>query len=337
LATLQKAKVSVLITTKNGEKTIESCLSSVMANSDIHEVIVVDDSVDRTREIVSRYPVRLIYAPNKNTAEKNNIGLEDARGDIIAFTDQDCTVAADWIEKGCKYFEDEKVGAVGGPNLSRIEAPLYERCAGYLLSSRFGSGPSFSRYAITGGQGEYREVDESELVSCNLFCRRTALAQAGMFKTALDSCEENALLYEMKKLGFKLLYVPTLYVWHHRRPLFKPFIRQIIWYAHGRACLIKKERRSLKPIHTLPSLFVLGLLAGPLLSLINPLILFLYSSAVILYLLFSVCASIEIAFRQKTEIRVIPILTIGFPLIHIAYGMGFIYGLLGRRYRYLPG
>jgi len=130
------AKVSILITSKDGEKTIESCLSSVMANSCLNEVIVVDDSSDRTREIVSKYPVRLIHAPNRNTAEKNNIGLEYASGDIIAFTDQDCKVPVDWIEKGCKYFEDEKVGAVGGPNLTRVEAPLYERCAGYLLSSR---------------------------------------------------------------------------------------------------------------------------------------------------------------------------------------------------------
>jgi len=331
-----KPKVSVLVTTKNGEKTIEPCLSSVLANTDLHELIVVDDSADRTREIVSRYPVRLIHTPNKNTAEKNNIGLEYTGGDIIAFTDQDCTVPTDWIAKGCRYFNDEKVGAVGGPNLTRIEAPLYERCAGYILASRFGSGPSFSRYAITGSEGEYREVDESELISCNLFCRRTALTQAGTFNQDLDSCEENALLYKMKKLGFKLLHVPTLYVWHQRRPLFKPFLKQIIWYAHGRACLIKKERRSLKPIYALPSLFVLGLIAGLLLSLMNPLILLLYSSVIFLYLLLSAYASIEVALREKTEMKVIPILMLGFPLIHIAYGIGFLYGLIRGRYRYSP-
>ena len=333
---LLKPKVSILITTKNGEKTIESCLSSVLANSDSYEVIVIDDSVDRTREIVSRYPVILIHAPDKNTAQKNNVGLEHASGDIIAFTDQDCIVPADWITKGCKYFDDEKIGAVGGPNLTRIEAPLHERCAGYVLGSRIGSGPSFSRYAIIGGEGEYREVDESELISCNLFCRRTALAQAGMFDQTLDSCEENAVLYEMKRVGFKLLHIPTLYVWHHRRPLFKPFMRQIMWYAHGRACLIKREWRSLKPVYALPSVLVLALLTGPLLSLISRFLLFLYASAVILYLLLCACASIDVVFGQKAEMKAIPVLVVGFPLIHIAYGLGFLHGLLGRRYRYLP-
>lgn len=193
-----------------------------------------------------------------------------------------------------------------------------------------------SRYTVAGGEGECREVDESELISCNLFCRRIALAQAGVFDPRLDSCEENALLYEMKKLGFKLLYVPTLYVWHHRRPLFKPFVKQIIWYAHGRACLIKKDWRSFRPIYAFPSLFVLGLLTGPLLSLFNAFILFLYSYAVVLYLLFSICASLQVGFKLKTETKVIPILTVGFPLMHIAYGIGFLYGLLGGRYRYVP-
>jgi glycosyltransferase involved in cell wall biosynthesis len=336
LTALLRPKVSVLITTKNGEKTIESCLLSVIANSDLHEVIVLDDSLDRTREIVSKYPVTLIYTPNKNTAEKNNVGLEHTSGDVIALTDQDCIVPADWIERGSRYFEDGKVGAVGGPNLTRIGAPLYERCAGYLLSSRFGSGSSFSRYAVTVGEGEYREIDESELISCNLFCRREAIVQAGMFDPKLDSCEENALLHEMKRLGFKLLHVQTLYVWHHRRPLFRPFIKQIIWYAHGRACMIRKDWRSLKPIYTLPSLFALGLLTGPLLSLFNQFISFLYISAVVLYLLSSIGASIEIAFKQRTEMKVIPILTVGFLSIHFAYGIGFLYGLLGRRYRYTP-
>lgn len=90
-------KISVIITTYNGSKTIEKTLNSIynqkgLATDFTLEVVVIDDqSTDQTREIVQQFPVNLIVneinsgGPNKG----RNVGLNRVTGDFICIVDQD--------------------------------------------------------------------------------------------------------------------------------------------------------------------------------------------------------------------------------------------------------
>jgi glycosyltransferase involved in cell wall biosynthesis len=321
-------KVSVVVPTKNSELEIETCLASLLKNKRVHEIIIVDDSTDRTREIVSKYPVRLINAPRKNISEARNLGVTHATGDIVAFTDDDCIIPVDWVEKACSYFADPLVGAVGGPNLTPKNSGFREKCTGMALGSWFGTGFSFYRYSAPDDKVEFREVDESRLITCNLFLRKTVLDEIGLFNPIQFPCEENELLHRMKQNGFRLIYVPSLYVWHHRRPIFLAFVKQIYWYGVGRALLVRRSTSSFKAIHAIPSVFSFGLVLGFILSMVNSYLTLLYGCTILIYFLLALIASIQIVVLEKQQITFVLPLTLTLWLTHTAYGLGFIRGLL---------
>ncbi len=112
-------KISAVIPTKNGEKTIRACLDSIFDQSvSAHmEVIVIDSgSTDRTLDIVRQYPVRIYQIPPEefNHGGTRNMGVRLARGEFILFTVQDARLSAsDVLEKALEHFRDAEVMAVG--------------------------------------------------------------------------------------------------------------------------------------------------------------------------------------------------------------------------------
>jgi glycosyltransferase involved in cell wall biosynthesis len=319
--------VSIIVPTRNSEKTIEKCLQSLLRNEGPFEIVVVDDSEDQTPEIVSKYPVRLIKAKGKNISEARNIGITNTTGEIIAFTDDDCEVPAFWLSKARPLFRDEKVAAVGGPNLTPPGAEPREKYAGIALSSWFASGVSSARYSAK-DDAAAREVDESKLITCNLFFRRDALKQVGLFNPSQIPCEENELMHRLRKEGYRLLYAPTLYVHHRRRAIFVPLAKQIHWYGIGRGLLTRRSPESLKIIHVMPSIFVVGLIGGLLTAPIDVTIRTIYFLTLLVYLTTLMMFSIRAVRQEKESPAGILFLMVAMFLIHVAYGVGFMKGLL---------
>jgi glycosyltransferase involved in cell wall biosynthesis len=96
--------ISVIIPSYNSEETIEDCIDSLLNQSyaDDYEIILVDSSQDRTPELVSRkYPnVKLIHFDKKtDPGTARNTGVQQSRGELIAFIDADCDASTDWLEK----------------------------------------------------------------------------------------------------------------------------------------------------------------------------------------------------------------------------------------------
>ncbi len=120
--------VSIIIAARNEEQNIGRCLDSMMRLTypqELLEIVVVDDrSMDGTRSIVNRY-ARLCSRISvvTTTPEEGNLrgktnavthGIEASTGEIILFTDADCTVPERWVEETVKYYVNEKVGIVAG-------------------------------------------------------------------------------------------------------------------------------------------------------------------------------------------------------------------------------
>ena len=80
-------KASIVIPVYNAENTIEATLKALKLQTEKDfEIIVVDDgSIDKTKEIVSKHPVRLIFQEHLGPAAARNLGVENAKGDIIVF------------------------------------------------------------------------------------------------------------------------------------------------------------------------------------------------------------------------------------------------------------
>ena len=115
--------VSVIIPCRNEEKFIGKCLDSVIANDylkDNLEILVIDGmSDDKTREILKDYSqkynfIRMIDNPKKFTPFALNIGVKNAKGEIIIRLDAHSIYNKDYISKCIKYLKEYEVDNVGG-------------------------------------------------------------------------------------------------------------------------------------------------------------------------------------------------------------------------------
>ena len=115
--------ISVIICTRNRAAQLARCLRHVdLIRTDTPwELIVVDNgSTDRTADVLgefarrARFPVRIVSEPVAGLARARNAGLRAARGEILVFTDDDCYVRADFIDRHRELFDDPALGFAGG-------------------------------------------------------------------------------------------------------------------------------------------------------------------------------------------------------------------------------
>lgn len=94
--------ISIIIPNLNGACTLRQCLSAVTTlNDSAYEVVVVDDgSQDNSVEIIGEFPCRLIQLDQQSGASRaRNVGAENSHGAILFFTDSDCVVQPDTLNK----------------------------------------------------------------------------------------------------------------------------------------------------------------------------------------------------------------------------------------------
>lgn len=111
-------KVSVVIPVYNEEAYIAECLESLIKQKEpADEIIVVDNnSTDRTIDIVKTFPqIRIIKEKKQGMIPARNKGFNSAKYEIIARTDADARVPADWIKRIKKTLKNEAVIAASGP------------------------------------------------------------------------------------------------------------------------------------------------------------------------------------------------------------------------------
>jgi len=125
--------VSIVIPTKNNADILEKCLKSIQ-NLDYPkekmEVIIVDgNSTDGTVDIAKKYGCKVIFEDRGTISYARDVGVRNAGGRFIAFTDADCAVDRDWIKELIKHFNGD-VAAVGGPNLTPDDDTEFAKCVG---------------------------------------------------------------------------------------------------------------------------------------------------------------------------------------------------------------
>lgn len=112
-------RVSVVVCTFNGSRTIRECLDGLQKlRYPNFEVIVIDDgSTDGAGEIAREYTVRVIRTENHGLSSARNTGLEAATGEIVAYLDDDASPDPHWLHYLTDTFLTMNCAGVGGPNL----------------------------------------------------------------------------------------------------------------------------------------------------------------------------------------------------------------------------
>ncbi|MBU2101345.1 glycosyltransferase family 2 protein [Patescibacteria group bacterium] len=107
-------KLSIVIPAHNEEGYISNCLDSlnryIVGDPKLLEIIVVDNaSTDKTAEIANKFSgVRVVSEPRKGANYARQKGLEEAKGELIAYLDADTEISADWLYKIYEHFQGPK-------------------------------------------------------------------------------------------------------------------------------------------------------------------------------------------------------------------------------------
>ena len=110
--------ISVIIPTYNEEKYLARCLEAFQKQKTkyLYEILIIDhDSTDRTKAIAKQFQTKIINESRRGTAVARQTGIEAASGDIVAFTEADCTVPSNWITLIGDHFRThpDDVGVTG--------------------------------------------------------------------------------------------------------------------------------------------------------------------------------------------------------------------------------
>ena len=246
--------ISIVIPVKNEELLIGQCLESLKKLNyprDKMEIIISDGlSNDNTVKIAQNYGAKVVENKIQTVAPGRNIGFAISKGDLVAFSDADCVMDKNWLNNSLKYFKDEKVGGVGGPNLPPPNESYFEKAVRILFS--LGSLISGSAHAI-----ELKKIKSVEgIPGCNAVYKREVLKKAMPVDESLLTCDDVEMNYKIIREGYKLLYAPDVVVWHYRRDNPRKFWKQIYRYAVGRLQLGKKRKETLGFFHVLFGFFI---------------------------------------------------------------------------------
>lgn len=115
-------KISIIIATYNRAKDLEETINSISSQSLLpHELIIVDDSTDDKVKILikkTNLPFKKQYLKSglkdKSLPASRNIGIKNAKGDILLFIDDDVTLYPDYLKELDKVYQDKDIIAVQG-------------------------------------------------------------------------------------------------------------------------------------------------------------------------------------------------------------------------------
>jgi len=231
--------VSVIVPVRNGEATISTLLESLRKldyNMEKLEFLVIDgNSTDKTKEVVKQYSVKLMTQSGDGLNAARNTGIRNSKSEIIAFTDSDCVLPTDWVQKIVKNFSNPQIGCLGG-NIKGWNGDFLSHYADNSLM------PVLRLF-------KKREVlDSIKLLTrypagCNMAFRRKALEDAGGFDEGIRyAFDEDEVIERVCKVGYKMVLDPDCLVLHKHRSSLKELLKQTFRYGRGMGFLLKKKK-----------------------------------------------------------------------------------------------
>lgn len=254
---------SVVVPTHNRPGPLRECLEA-LANQDLapdrFEVVVVDDGStgppvsNVVEEFQSRCRIRLIAQRHGGPSQARNFGTEQARGDYLAFTDDDCRPARNWLSALSLRLAQNPGAGIGGQTINALAGNRYAAASQALIDylySYYNQGDSGARF----------------FTSNNLALPAARFRELGGFDTNYTraASEDRELCSHWLQLGYRLIYAPEARVYHHHEMGALDYWRQHFNYgrgAHKYHCARQARGQGRPPLE--PLAFYLRLLAWPL-------------------------------------------------------------------------
>ena len=176
--------------------------------------------------------MRVLEEPKRGAASARNAGIRAARGEVVAFTDSDCSPDPNWLLNLASPFEDPVVGAVAGrvvgaPGTSPLEV------FSSLFTLRLPEAPSRHREWTPRSGG---------FPTANFSVRRALASEMGSFdEGAIISGEDYDFCARLYQLGVVVAYLPEVKVAHHHRVTLRGMMKQAFGFGRGHAYLFRRH------------------------------------------------------------------------------------------------
>jgi succinoglycan biosynthesis protein ExoA len=316
--------VTIILPIRNEAHYIARCLEAVLSQEFAHdkiEVFVVDGiSDDGTREVVASFVARdprvqLLDNPQKIVPTALNRGIEAARGTVIIRVDGHAVIASDYVRRCIETLDRVNADCVGGA-IRTIGVTLIARVIALAQSSPFGVGNAAFRYA-----------DKAQYVDTLAFgaYRHEVFERAGLFDKELVRNQDDEFNFRLLRSGGKIWLDPAIQSDYFSRSTIRGLRRQYFEYGFWKIRVIQKHGRPASWRHLVPMVFVLALFIGVSLGAISGSMAWLLVIG-LPYALASLFVSGWIAMLNGW--RYFPFLPLAFGTMHLAYGFGFLVGIV---------
>lgn len=316
-------RLTVFVPMLNEEAHIDRCLASIVASAPQGaetEILVVDGgSSDRSASLVVAWAahdarIRLLDNPARLQAAAFNRALAVAEGRYFARIDAHAEMAGDYLTESLALLESTAAVNVGGP-IEPVGEGTIGRAIAAAYRSRFGLG-----HGRHGDGGTVRSVDS---VSFGVWRTEAVRAVGGMDPTMAVN-EDYELNYRLRVAGGTILWSPRIRTRYAVRRTLTALGRQYLRYGFWKARTVWRHPASVRPRQVVAPLWVAGLVVGG--ATLAWLPWWVAAAPLWLYALAAIVASIPAAKGEPRASRLA--LPIVFATIHLAWGVGFLAGLI---------
>jgi succinoglycan biosynthesis protein ExoA len=321
--------VSVIMPVRNERNFIEASLSAVLRQdypSELTEVIVADGmSTDGTRDVVKTHQIgcpnlRMIDNPGQIVPTGLNAALAQARGSIIVRVDGHCEIARDYLSRSVEHLSSNRADIVGGTLETIGDTPI-ARLIALAMSSRFGVGNSAFRTAL----------NQTIMVDTVAFpaYTRAILDRGGLFDEELVRNQDDEYSYRLRELGARILLAADIRAKYYCRASLRSLWRQYFQYGYWKVRVMQKRTgqmrlRQLAPPALVAALAV-SLLLAPFSNVGGWALALVGGSYVSATIAATALSSRSWKGRSKGTLVLLPVC---FAILHLAYGSGFLVGLI---------
>ncbi len=316
--------ISVIIPVFNEADYIGKCINSIVEQdySGKIEILCIDGmSDDGSREIIRNFTihdnsVHMIDNLQRIIPVAMNIGIKNARYDLVARMDGHSIPSKDYLKSCVEVMNNTLCDCVGGKWEYKGTDYISSAIAA-AMDSKFGVGTARWRGTATAGL--------TDTVPYGVYKKELLLKLDG-FNENLIRNQDYELNYRLRQADGQIYYSPDIVSTYYSRKNLNSLWRQYYQYGVWKALVIKMHPKSFRFRHCIAPLFVLSLITGTILSLLGSYWFYIYLSGILLYTLFLIFFSIRQAIRNR--IKYLPLLPVIFIILHTSWGSGFLYGII---------
>lgn len=308
---MEQGLFSIIVPVYNRPDEVAELLDSLKVQTDKgFEIILVEDGStvpcrDQADAAADHMRLQYHFRQNEGRSPARNYGISRANGDFLVFVDSDCILPPDYVENLRRELRLHPADCFGGPDDAHASFSDLQKAINYSMTA----------FLTTGGiRGGKVQMEKFVPRTFNMGFARRVADRVGGFREMFS--EDIDMSTRIRQAGFSIALFRPVKVFHKRRVSIRKFWRQVHVFGMSRITLQLLYPGSMKLVHWLPALFVLGAIALIVASFFNP--WFLLPLGIYLLALF-VCGLVEM---RRLKLALMGVFTGMVQLF--GYGTGFL-------------